>query len=157
MLRGNVEALALARQVTCVCCASPRRRGSRRCRAYSGTSPRGDATGKRRSASPSWMDNGKGSTDHRPAHRLGWVYLTQGDLEAAIGCRGGLALCHARHHAPYGPSLGAWVRRTPIRDVSAGPRAVRGGAPDDLRTGRLGSSYVIHLRSSARLSFYRDA
>ena len=63
---GTWRRWPVARLVTCVCGASNRRRGSQRCWACSGSSPRGDATGKRRSASPWWMDNGTGRTDLRP-------------------------------------------------------------------------------------------
>jgi tetratricopeptide (TPR) repeat protein len=81
--------------------------------------------------------------------RLGCLYLAQGDLEVAIRVFGeGMALCRAT-----GNSAPLWAIVGGLGEAYAHTgRLVEGLAlleearRDDLRTGRLGSSYVTHLR-----------
>jgi tetratricopeptide (TPR) repeat protein len=94
------------------------------------------------------MDSGKGM--HRTARaRLGSLYLAQGDLEAAIRVfEEGLALCRASGQTA---SLGAIVGSLGEAYAHTGRLAeglalLEEARRDDLRTGRLGSSYVSHLR-----------
>jgi len=100
----------------------------------------------------------RGSTDHRPrTPRLGVPH--PGDLEAAIRVfEEGLALCHATAPMPVmGHRWGPGEAYAHTGRLAEGPRAVRGGAAGRPPHRTVGSSYVIHLRSSARLISSPDA
>ena len=81
--------------------------------------------------------------------RLGCLYLAQGDLEAAIRVfEEGLALCRATgNRAPLwaiAGGLGEAYAHT--GRLAEGLALLEEARRDDLRTGRLGGSYVTHLR-----------
>jgi class 3 adenylate cyclase/DNA-binding winged helix-turn-helix (wHTH) protein/tetratricopeptide (TPR) repeat protein len=81
--------------------------------------------------------------------RLGSLYLAQGDLEAAIRVFAeGLALCRATGQeaslAAIAGGLGEAYAHTGRLDE--GLALLEEARQDDLRTGRLGGSYVTHLR-----------
>jgi tetratricopeptide (TPR) repeat protein len=81
--------------------------------------------------------------------RLGSLYLAQGDLDAAIGVfEEGLALCRASGDrtvlAGIAGGLGEAYAHT--GHVTEGLALLEEARRNDLRTGRLGGSYVTHLR-----------
>jgi tetratricopeptide (TPR) repeat protein len=88
--------------------------------------------------------------------RLGCLYLTQGDLEAAIRVfEEGMALCHATgNSAPLWAIVGglgeAYARTGRLVE---GLALLEEARRDDLRTRRLGSSYVSHLRQLSVVYF----
>jgi class 3 adenylate cyclase/tetratricopeptide (TPR) repeat protein len=81
--------------------------------------------------------------------RLGSLYHAQGDLDAAIRvCEEGLALCRATgNRAPLWAILGGLGEAyAHTGRLVEGLALLEDARRDDLRTGRLGSSYVTHLR-----------
>jgi class 3 adenylate cyclase/DNA-binding winged helix-turn-helix (wHTH) protein/tetratricopeptide (TPR) repeat protein len=81
--------------------------------------------------------------------RLGWLYLAQGDLAAAIRVfEEGLTLCRATGDmAPLGPIAGGLGEAyTQIGRLAEGLALLEEARRDDLRTGALGGDYVTHLR-----------
>jgi tetratricopeptide (TPR) repeat protein len=81
--------------------------------------------------------------------RLGCLYLAQGDLEAAIRvCEEGLALCRATgNSAPLWAIVGGLGEAyAHMGRLAEGLALLEEARRDDLRTGRLGGSYVTHLR-----------
>jgi tetratricopeptide (TPR) repeat protein len=81
--------------------------------------------------------------------RLGCLYLAQGDLEAAIRVfEEGLALCRASgNSAPLWAIVGGLGEAyAHTGRLAEGLALLEEACRDDLRTSRLGGSYVIHLR-----------
>jgi tetratricopeptide (TPR) repeat protein len=87
--------------------------------------------------------------------RLGSLYLAQGDLEAAIRVlEEGLALCRATgNRAPLWAIVGGLGEAyAHMGRIAEGLALLEEALGDDLRTGRLGSSYVTHLRQLSAVS-----
>jgi class 3 adenylate cyclase/tetratricopeptide (TPR) repeat protein len=81
--------------------------------------------------------------------RLGWLYLAQGDLDAAMRVfEEGLALCRASGNvAPLWAIIGGLGEAYALMGrVAEGLALLEEARRDDLRTGALGNSHVIHLR-----------
>jgi DNA-binding winged helix-turn-helix (wHTH) protein/tetratricopeptide (TPR) repeat protein len=81
--------------------------------------------------------------------RLGSLYLAQGDLEAAIRVlEEGLALCRATgNRAPLWAIVGGLGEAyAHTGHIAEGLALLEEAHGDDLRSGRLGSGYVTHLR-----------
>jgi tetratricopeptide (TPR) repeat protein len=81
--------------------------------------------------------------------RLGCLYLAQGKLEAAMRVfEEGLGLCHATgNSAPLWAIVGGLGEAYAFTGrLVEGLALLKEALRDDLRTGRLGNSYVIHLR-----------
>jgi tetratricopeptide (TPR) repeat protein len=81
--------------------------------------------------------------------RLGWLYLAQGDLDAAMRVfEDGLALCRASGNvAPLWAIIGGLGEAYALMGrVAEGLALLEEARRDDLRTGALGNSHVIHLR-----------
>jgi tetratricopeptide (TPR) repeat protein len=81
--------------------------------------------------------------------RLGSLYLAQGDLAAAIRvCEEGLALCRATgNSAPLWAIVGGLGEAyAHTGRLAEGLALLEEALGEDFRTGRLGSSYVSHLR-----------
>ena len=96
------------------------------------------------------MGDGRWSDAPFAVHaRLGCLYLAQGDLAAAIRVfEEGLALCRATgNRAPLWAVVGGLGEAyAHTGRVTEGLALLEEAHGDDLRTGRLGSSYVSHLR-----------
>jgi tetratricopeptide (TPR) repeat protein len=81
--------------------------------------------------------------------RLGSLYLTQGDLDAAIRVfEEGLALCRASNHESVLGAIAGGLGEAYAYTgrLAAGLALLEEARRDDLRTGLLGGSYVTHLR-----------
>jgi tetratricopeptide (TPR) repeat protein len=87
--------------------------------------------------------------------RLGCLYLAQGDLEAAIRVfEEGLALCRTSgNRGPQWAIVGVLGEAYALMGrVAEGLALLEEARRDDLRTGRLGGSYVTHLRQLSAVS-----
>ena len=80
---------------------------------------------------------------------LGWLYLAQGDLEAAIRVfEQGLALCRASGDRAWLWAIagGLGEAYAHMGRLAEGLALLEEARRDDLRTGALGGHYVTHLR-----------
>ncbi len=110
------------------------------------------AEGRRQGEEAFRLAMGDGQWDDAPfgvVARLGCLYLAQGDLDAAIRVfEEGLALCRASgNRAPVWAIVGGLGEAyAHTGRLAEGLALLEEARRDDLRTGRLGGSYVTHLR-----------
>jgi class 3 adenylate cyclase/tetratricopeptide (TPR) repeat protein len=155
MLRGNVEALARSTpgDMRLLCISSQARLAQ--VLSVLGEFAEGRRHGEEALRLAIMDGQWRGGTPISARARLGWLYLTQGDLEAAIQVfEEGLALCHTSgNSAPLWAILGglgeAYAHTGPLAKGLAHLEEAR---RDDLRTGRLGGSYATHLRQLSAVS-----